>query len=126
MTVYFYWLSSTDAEFKSLSAHVSVEAIEFTVDLKSAENRYNEMKDGGIYNFYYFFIKYRNIGLEYEIIRREIKFYVDWCTAQGIIMQINHEIDEKLNSFATWKVAPISNFDRLGPENSYRNVILYL
>ena len=105
---------------------MSVEAIEFIVDLKLAENRYNEMKDGGIYNFYYFFIKYRNIGLEYEIIRREIKFYVDWCTAQGIIMQINHEIDEKLNSFATWKVAPISNFDRLGPENSYSNVILYL
>ena len=56
---------------------MSVEAIEFIVDLKSAENRYNEMKDGGIYNFYYFSIKYRNIGLEYEIIRREIKFYVD-------------------------------------------------
>ena len=86
---------------------MSVEAIEFIVDLKLAENRYNEMKDGGIYDFYYFFIKYRYIGLEYEIIRREIKFYVDCCTIRGLIMYFNHEIDEKLNSVNTWKVAPI-------------------
>ena len=85
---------------------MSVEAIEFTVDLKSAENRYNEMKDGGIYNFYYFFIKYRNIGLEYEIIRREIKFNVEWCTVQRRMAISSSLNDKKCNLVATWKLAP--------------------
>jgi len=52
ITDYHYWLSSTDAEFNSLSAHVSVELIEWIEGLKIAENEYTQMKGGEICDFY--------------------------------------------------------------------------